>query len=173
MAQNFTPAAGSPAAAQPEPISNLDSLCLIGGTGAWFIGRSQLGEAGGLPIAPGRWHIPVRILGGLLLAASINVRMQAIESFKKNDTPLAHRLEVKKMVTDGPFEYSRNPMYLGMVGAIGSMGLLLNSWWGVGSALPFAAYLHLQVIPQEEEYMRRNFNHFDEYAKKTPRWLLF
>eukprot|EP00931_Biecheleriopsis_adriatica_P115518 TRINITY_DN91303_c0_g1_i1.p1 TRINITY_DN91303_c0_g1~~TRINITY_DN91303_c0_g1_i1.p1 ORF type:complete len:173 (+),score=18.18 TRINITY_DN91303_c0_g1_i1:30-548(+) len=157
---------------QPEPVSNLDSMCLVGGVGACFAGRSMLGEAGGLPIAKGR-ALPVRLAGAAVLAASASLRMSAIDSFRQHGTPLAHKQEVQTIVTEGPFAWSRNPMYLGMVGAMSSIGLLMNSWWGVGAALPFAAYLHLYVIPGEEAHLRAKFSSYDDYAQRTPRWLLW
>merc|ERR1712216_26367 len=156
---------------QREPIPNLDTLCLAGGAGAWYVGRLNFGLEGGLPLA--KRALPVRAAGALLLAGSVGLRVCAIECFKQNQTPLAHRQEVKALVTDGPFAWSRNPMYLSMVGALSSVGLLLNSWWGIAATLPFAAYLQFRVVPDEERYLHAKFEGYTEYTRRTPRWLLF
>mmetsp|Transcript_39436 Transcript_39436/g.73528 ORF Transcript_39436/g.73528 Transcript_39436/m.73528 type:complete len:168 (-) Transcript_39436:9-512(-) len=154
--------------AQPDPISNLDAMCVLGGVGCWYFVRENIGEAWLLRIGP-NW--PVRLMGAALMAGSVSLRMTAMDCFRLRKTPLTHKQESKVLVTDGPFEWSRNPMYLSMLGNISSVGLMMNSWWGVAAAVPFAAYLHFLIIPSEEAYLRARFESYEKYAERTPRWL--
>jgi len=151
---------------QVDIVPNLDFFCLLGGALPWY-----LGIADGAPISAGRAKL-VRAAGCALLAGSMALRKAAVDSFVEHETPMAHKSRAQALVTGGPFAWSRNPMYVSMVGSLGSFGLLMNSWWGVGAAVPLAAYLHFYVVPAEERYLLRRFEGFAEYSRRTPRWLM-
>merc|ERR1712107_22654 len=154
------------AGVQIDIVPQLDYVCLAGGLLPWYFG-----VAGGLPIGRSWRQWPVRAMGCATLAASIYARRAAIEAFTERKTPVPHCREVTSLVTDGVFAWSRNPMYLGMVGSLGAFGLLTNSWWNIISALPYFGYLHIHVVPQEERYLRAKFGDaFIEYERRTPRW---
>ncbi|CAJ1459516.1 unnamed protein product [Effrenium voratum] len=144
-------------------------MCICGGMACWYIAKDQLGEAWALPLAKRSW--PLRLLGAGLMAASVQLRMSSIERFQHHRTPLTHKQQSRVLVTDGPFQWSRNPMYLSMLGNIGSVGLMANTWWCLVATLPFAAYLNFWIIPGEEEYLRAKFDSYEEYAQRTRRWL--
>eukprot|EP00438_Fugacium_kawagutii_P031751 Skav201267 [mRNA] locus=scaffold1810:30593:32199:+ [translate_table: standard] len=75
---------------------------------------------------------------------------------------------------DVRFEWSRNPMYLSMLGNISSVGLMANTWWCVAAMLPFAAYLNFCIVPAEEAYLRAKFGAgYESYRERTPRWFLW
>eukprot|EP00929_Paragymnodinium_shiwhaense_P085107 TRINITY_DN45566_c0_g1_i1.p1 TRINITY_DN45566_c0_g1~~TRINITY_DN45566_c0_g1_i1.p1 ORF type:complete len:174 (-),score=17.69 TRINITY_DN45566_c0_g1_i1:244-765(-) len=130
--------------------------------------------AGGLPIAPLRSPIArgLQAAGGVAFLSCVGLRIWAIERFASADTPVSQREEVTALVTDGPYRWTRNPMYVSMVGALASFGLVANTWWGVGAAGPLAAYLHCRVIPREEDYMSARFKDYPDFVSKSPRWLL-
>eukprot|EP00913_Durusdinium_trenchii_P017430 g16382.t3 len=148
---------------QPEPVAQLDLLCIAGGMGCWYFAKEQLGEAWALTIRAKRaW--PVQLLGAALMASSVSLRRRAVglvtcavDRFRAQGTPLSHRQASQVLVMDGPFEWSRNPMYLSMLGNISSVGLMANTWWGLLALLPFAAYLQFCIIPGEEAYLRARF----------------
>ena len=78
----------------------------------------------------------------------------------------------KSLVVRGPFRFTRNPMYLGLV--IFTLGMAL----GVGSLPMFAVPLLVFVtanwahIPFEEAKMRRQFGTaFDHYMRQVRRWI--
>mmetsp|Transcript_154322 Transcript_154322/g.474253 ORF Transcript_154322/g.474253 Transcript_154322/m.474253 type:complete len:175 (+) Transcript_154322:104-628(+) len=154
---------------QVDIVPNLDFLCLLGGAVPWYFG-----VAGGAPIATRRaGTVAVRAAGCALLAGSMILRKAAVDAFVERETPMAHKSRAEALVVGGPFAWSRNPMYVSTVGSLGSFGLLMNSWWGVGAAVPLAAYLQFHVIPAEERYLHRRFEGgFAEYCRTTPRWLL-
>lgn len=163
------------------PVPTVDKICLATGLVPWI-----LGLAGGLPISrrvkcfqtfPAAGVVvtglPVRAAGAVVVVASMQLRYWAVSTMVRCKTTQAHAEEVGALVTEGPFAWSRNPMYCGMVGSLGALGLVTNSWWGViGAALPFAAYLNFHVIPREEALLAQKFQSYNEYARKTPRWIL-
>ena len=76
------------------------------------------------------------------------------------------------MVTWGPYRFTRNPMYLGLIVAyLGEAGILRQLWPLL--LLPFVfAYLNWMVIPVEEEKLRQVFGtRYEEYRTRVGRWL--
>ena len=78
----------------------------------------------------------------------------------------------KRLVIQGPYLYTRNPMYLALFTALlgwmllyQSLGLLLYTL-AVAVAVPFF------VVRYEEPHLQREFGaDYDEYKAKVPRWL--
>ena len=78
----------------------------------------------------------------------------------------------RSLVTSGPYRFTRNPMYLGLV--IVSLGVAV--WVGAWPMFlaPIAAFATCNWvhIPFEEAKMRRQFGEaFDAYAARVRRWL--
>jgi protein-S-isoprenylcysteine O-methyltransferase Ste14 len=77
-------------------------------------------------------------------------------------------------VTDGPFRYVRNPIYLAGITLLLGVGLLYSPWRAVDLGLPLLlfVYFHVAVVRVEEPEMRRRFgSKYDEYCERVPRWL--
>jgi len=74
-------------------------------------------------------------------------------------------------VTWGPYRFTRNPMYVGLVLAyLGEAGLLKQVWPVV--LLPFTiAYLNWTVIPVEEAKLEEAFPYeYKQYRLQVRRW---
>jgi protein-S-isoprenylcysteine O-methyltransferase Ste14 len=78
----------------------------------------------------------------------------------------------KKLVVNGLYRYTRNPMYVGVA------AIILGQTVYYGS-LPVAVYLfligalfHMFVLLYEEPTLRRTFGEpYEEYCRSVPRWL--
>jgi protein-S-isoprenylcysteine O-methyltransferase Ste14 len=117
---------------------------------------------------------PWNRFGGLVAAAGIAVSVAAFVRFRKAGTT-ANPLDPSKasrLVTDGVFRLSRNPMYLGLV-------LLLIGWavW-LGSASPwlvpplFVIVLTLvQIVPEEQALGRSFGEEYVSYRRRVARWI--
>lgn len=79
--------------------------------------------------------------------------------------------EPPEVVRTGPYRYSRNPMYVGVVAAIFGQALLYRSRpisvYGVSAAL----FFHLVVVLLEEPHLRRTRAGYETYLHTVPRWL--
>ncbi|MEO8812156.1 MAG: isoprenylcysteine carboxylmethyltransferase family protein [Caulobacteraceae bacterium] len=124
----------------------------------------------GWPAIPYGHSLPVGIA---LIAVSFITPIWAVVLFRSEETQLSPTSEINdKLVTGGPFRFTRNPMYLGLV--ILSLGVAVAT-----GALPmFAAPILIFAtanwvhIPFEEAKMRRQFGPaFAEYARNVRRWL--
>ena len=113
-------------------------------------------------------------LGVFLLLIGFFVLISAVRLFRKDNTtvnPLSPD-QATKLVTDGIFKYTRNPMYLGMAFILGSISVFFNLLGGILLVALFCAYItRFQIIP-EEKAMKDLFSHdFEKYTKSTRRWI--
>ncbi len=118
------------------------------------------------------WHS--FYLGIFLLFLGFFILISAVRLFRKDKTtvnPLSPD-QATKLVTDGIFKYSRNPMYLGMAVVLSSIAVFFNLLGGIILIALFCAYItKFQIIP-EERAMRDLFSDdFDKYIKETRRWV--
>ncbi len=77
-------------------------------------------------------------------------------------------------VTDGPFRYVRNPIYLAGITLLLGVTLLYAPWSAADLALPLAllGYFHVAVVRIEEPELRRRFGSaYEAYSQRVPRWL--
>jgi len=75
------------------------------------------------------------------------------------------------LVTDGPFRYSRNPMYLGFALFLTGVGIMLGTLLPLLVGLSFWLIADRWYIPFEEAAMERRFGEqYAAYAKKVRRW---
>lgn len=81
---------------------------------------------------------------------------------------------VSTPVTDGPFRYVRNPIYLAGITLLLGVGLLYAPWRTVDLGLPLLLllYFHVAVVRVEEPDLRRRYgSKYQEYCDRVPRWL--
>jgi len=81
------------------------------------------------------------------------------------------------LTTSGPYAYVRNPLYLGsIVIGIGFVIAARDLWVAIAVILLFVV-IYLPVIRSEEAFLRGQFPHYEEYARRVPsllpRTLLF
>jgi protein-S-isoprenylcysteine O-methyltransferase Ste14 len=77
-------------------------------------------------------------------------------------------------VTDGPFGYVRNPIYLAGIALLLGVGLLYAPWRAVDVGVPMLLllYFHVAVVRVEEPELRSRFDSkYTEYCERVPRWL--
>ena len=79
--------------------------------------------------------------------------------------------EPDRLLTQGPYALSRNPMYAGWLGIASGLGLVLNSaWLLLTTALAFL-YLHRVEIPKEEAALATSFgDRYRQYRARVPRY---
>jgi protein-S-isoprenylcysteine O-methyltransferase Ste14 len=127
------------------------------------------------------WYYPWRAivdlqiawLGAALVVVGFLIAFSAFFLFRRKGTELDPTSETNKvLVIEGPYRFTRNPMYLGLT--IVTLGI---AFW-VGAlpmfAVPLLVFLTANFvhIPFEEAKMRRQFGAgFDGYTARVRRWL--
>ena len=109
--------------------------------------------------------------GAVLFAVGAVIAGWGLVLFGKAKTTTVPGKLSGKLVTWGPYRFTRNPMYVGLVLAyLGEAGLLKQIWPVV--LLPFTvAYINWIVIPVEEAKLEEAFpNEYKEYRLQVRRW---
>ena len=112
-------------------------------------------------------------LGNALIAVGFAIALWAISLFQLEGTELNPTSETNKsLIIRGPYCFTRNPMYLGLI--VLTLGIAVR----VGSMPMFAVPVLLFTtanwvhIPFEEAKMRRQFGaEFGVYTSQVRRWI--
>jgi protein-S-isoprenylcysteine O-methyltransferase Ste14 len=123
----------------------------------------------GLPRFEGVW--PLVLAAFFLIDAAILVPW-AIWTLRRHETAILPHHETRRLVTSGPYAYTRNPIYLGLIAlyVAASLGLRLV---GPLLLLPLlVAFLQSGVISREERYLAALFpQEYAEYRNSVGRWI--
>ncbi|HJX90907.1 MAG TPA: isoprenylcysteine carboxylmethyltransferase family protein [Pyrinomonadaceae bacterium] len=114
----------------------------------------------------------IKVLGGLLFLTGAAVAAWGLLVFRKARTTTVPGKSSAAVVTSGPYRFSRNPMYCGLIIAyVGEAGLLVQVWPLI--ILPFVvAYLNWIVIPVEESRLQADFGtQYEQYRARIRRWI--
>ena len=113
-----------------------------------------------------------RFLGIILTIAAILLFVKSVRIFNLRKEKIHPRSISTQIFKDGPFQFSRNPIYLAMFVLLIGVGLTLNSFWFLYSGLVVAIMIHYGVIIPEENYLEKEFGKdYLEYKKTVRRWL--
>jgi protein-S-isoprenylcysteine O-methyltransferase Ste14 len=124
----------------------------------------------GWPRIPG---LPLPPLGIALVVGGSIPPLWAFALFQRERTEINPTSPTNsKLVTGGPFGFTRNPMYLGLVIITLGIAFWVGAWPMFAAPVALFATSNWVHIPFEEAKMRRQFtNEFDDYTRRVRRWL--
>jgi protein-S-isoprenylcysteine O-methyltransferase Ste14 len=106
------------------------------------------------------------------LLAGGTLTVYAAGLFTKAGTTVKPFQPSTALVTSGPYRFTRNPMYLGMVIALIGVGLMLGSLTPFLVIAAFALLIDRRFIRVEEEMLRGAFGSaYTEFTSSVRRWL--
>jgi len=113
-----------------------------------------------------------RTLGGSLLSGGVLLLGWFERALRHAGTPASPYKPVSHVVTDGPFQYTRNPGYLSMTVIYTGIASLANALWAI-LLLPVALLvIQRGVIEREERYLERKFGEeYLRYKAQVRRWI--
>lgn len=113
----------------------------------------------------------VEILGMTLVITGLSLSFWGLSTFRRMRTPVYPNRDAKLLVIQGPYRFSRNPMYTGIIIACIGGSAIVKSLWPL-LALPFAiAALYRYVIRREERHLTEAFgDEYREYQRQVGRW---
>ena len=117
-------------------------------------------------------HSPYTYLGFVFILLGLALNTWSVRELKKRNTTVDFQEMPNRLVTDGPFRISRNPLYLG--GVILSLGIaiLLGSLITFGFPVALLLILDRLYIPAEETRLEKIFGEeYLEYRQKVRRWI--
>lgn len=116
--------------------------------------------------------LPARLLGVVVLVSSGLLARFAERAMKRAGTNVRPDQPTLAIVTDGPFRYTRNPLYLAATGLYLAVTLLVDAVWPVVLLVPMLVVLELGVIRREERYLDAKFGEsYRAYRARVRRWL--
>lgn len=128
---------------------------------AWF-------DPGALPT--GGWLQPVA--GYLLLATGIVMVLASSRCFVRHGTCIIPFQKPTKLIQDGLYRFSRNPLYLGEVVMLIGLTLLFGSLWTLLPIAIFALLVTVLFILPEERLLKEEFGQeYESYRRRVRRWI--
>lgn len=117
-------------------------------------------------------NFPVTLTGILLLFTGAIMAIKEKRRFARVKTNIKTFDKPDKLLTDGLYKYSRNPMYLGFVIALLGVWLLLGSLSPLLIVLLFIFIANIVYISFEEKMMGETFGDvYFNYKNKTRKWI--
>jgi len=124
-----------------------------------------------LPVAP-IVSGPFRMLGIIPVITGLIIAIWPSILYKRRKNPILPDATPQVLILDGPFRFTRNPMYLGMVLVL--LGVAIMS----GSVTPylvlpvFVLVITRRYIRMEEANLTRQFgDDYLAYTKRVRRWI--
>jgi protein-S-isoprenylcysteine O-methyltransferase Ste14 len=134
--------------------------------GAWALGWAY-------PLAwPGIDDAPARAVGIGIGIAGLLLFAWAAMTLRRHRTTILPDKGADHLVTDGPFRFRRNPIYIAHVMILLSIAELTKNIWFVLLALVYAVLVTwLAIIPEERHLEARFGDDFRAYKATTRRWI--
>ncbi len=113
-----------------------------------------------------------RLVGLPLLGAGLLLVLSSLRTMRRAGTDVRPHKPTSSLVIDGPYRFTRNPIYLGFTLFYGGITALANS---LPSALLLPLVLLVMrrgVIEREELYLERIFGEeYVQYKTRVRRWI--
>ena len=144
----------------PPPVWALSYVVLAAAI-SWLLGW---------PKVPG---FPLPKLGIALALIPWALPVWAVVVFRRAGTEITPTSPTNRaLVVDGPYRYTRNPMYLGLVLVTLGIMVWIGAWPMLLAPIAVFATANWVHIPFEEAKMRRQFGvSYDDYVSRVRRWV--
>ena len=111
-------------------------------------------------------------VGYILVLVGIGLASSAASQFMRAHTTLDPHGSVIEIITSGPYRFSRNPIYLGLVCLIIGFTFIFRRYWGLIFSPVLMVSLYQLVIKHEEAYLEKKFGDiYTSYRSRVRRWL--
>ncbi len=115
---------------------------------------------------------PYRYAGIVIIGLALGLMVWAALHFRRAGTNIHPHQPSLALVTAGPYQFTRNPMYLGMAGILLGAALLLGSLTPFIVIPGFMALISERFIEAEEAKLEAAFGQrYLGYKDKVRRWL--
>lgn len=109
---------------------------------------------------------PVIAITGGLIMPPVLVR------FRRSGTTIDVRKPATALITEGPYRFSRNPIYVSLTLLYLGIGTLLNNAWILILVAPVFLVMNMWVVSREERHLEATFGEeFLRYKAEVRRWL--
>ena len=120
-----------------------------------------------------QWHVPaLRWAGIALIVAGLAVALAGARQFRRRGTPVKPFSQATALVVEGPYRFTRNPMYLGLATILAGVALALEALAPFLVIPVFVAIItRLFVVPEEAMMKERFGDAYADFQRRVRRWL--
>ncbi len=112
------------------------------------------------------------VLGWLMIAAFVALNISAIRAMRRAGTTVRPDRATDHLVTDGPFSFTRNPLYVAGTMLVLGIGLVSGIVWFLLLAIVAAFTVQKVAIEREERHLQLRFGEiYLNYARRVRRWI--
>jgi protein-S-isoprenylcysteine O-methyltransferase Ste14 len=158
-------------ASGPERKRESSSMIGIGLQGAGYAIVWILHRRGFSPITEMNRTVEIvlAVFTSGLAIFSVWLAATALKTLGKQWSLTARVVEGHQLITEGPYNFVRNPIYTGMLGMLLATGLAVGHWIGLLAGLLIFSIGTLIRVRSEERLLRETFGtQWDEYARTVP-----
>ena len=123
------------------------------------------------------WSYPggigVRIgVAAIAIGGALAIVLPAVRLFRKTHQDPKPWQPTPELVFDGPYRFTRNPMYVGMTLLTIGLGAGIGTLWTVPLSLAALGAVHLLAVRPEERYLAAKFGEpYLQYKARVRRYL--
>ena len=115
---------------------------------------------------------PYNLLGLLIIGLGVYLVLRSVLLLRSYNTTLEPGGSSTSLVTKGPYNHSRNPIYLGDLLIALGVATSLSSLSAFVAPIIFFLVVNTIIIPFEENRLQRNFGiEYEMYKRSVRRWL--
>jgi len=116
---------------------------------------------------------PFNLLGILVaIFGRYHIARKAGKIFKNAGTSLNPSDKPKSLVTEWPYSFSRNPMYLGVVLLLLGVAMFMGTLITFIAPVAFLLIINYRIVPFEEKMLKKVFGKkYESYKKRVRRWI--
>jgi protein-S-isoprenylcysteine O-methyltransferase Ste14 len=116
--------------------------------------------------------IPSRVAALLCIALGVTIAVWSVGLFHRERTSFVPIKPTTTLVIYGPYRFTRNPMYLGLVCVYLGIALWFGIFWALILLPAVMALIQRYVIIREEQYLERKFGGaYLKYKADVRRWI--
>ncbi len=125
----------------------------------------------------GIWRLPLfprrrPWLGLAVLGIAVLIARPAFRTMRQAGTNINPAQPATAIVTEGPYRWTRNPIYLGLTLFYTGCTILTNTLWGAVLLPPLLWVMRRGVIEREETYLEQKFgDQYVNYKTQSTRWI--
>ena len=123
-----------------------------------------------LPFMPA--SVPAGWIGGIVFVLALALFAWAIATMTRAGSNVPTNLPTTTIVETGPYRFTRNPIYLGMLLGLVGLAIAFDSLWLLVMLVPFTLAIRYGVVAREEAYLERKFGDaYRQYRARVRRWV--
>lgn len=128
----------------------------------------------GITLLAGRGLLgsPLIYTGVIPIIVGVALALKASRQFSAAGTNIIPLSQSTALVTNGVFNWMRNPMYTGMIAFLAGLAIMLDNLWVWPVVAVFFVLLRQAFVMREEQLMVQTFgDEYTAYRARVRRWL--